>query len=348
MTDHLPQAIVKIAARAMLLVVIWLGCLLLTGCQKPPPEEPKPSAAAVALEPVTICRSSTMLLSLVVAEQQGFFKGQGLEVTTREFTLGREALEAMLNGECEFSSAAEPPVIEYALQRDDFRILSSMQSSDNLSRLVARADRGVLKPTDLRGKRIATVKGTAPHYFLKLFLEKNGVAMPEVTVELLKSDAVLAALTSGQVDAIVMTNKVIGQAQEALGDKAVLMEAPGLCRNYYLLLATTGLLDKRPAVAEKFLRALAQAEDLIKQRPEEAQAIARDDQKVSLAEIKSLWGLYEHRLSLDHAMLLGLEDNARWFVQQRGNHPPPLPNFINLIHAESLRAVRPAAINLEK
>jgi len=348
MIDYQNKSTVNAPSLSMLLAALGLCFLLLAGCKKPQQEEPTKSKPATALEPVTICRSTTMLLSLVVAEKQGFFAGQGLAVTAREFAVGREALEAMFKGECEFASAAEPPVVEYALQRNDFRILTAMQSSDNLSRLVARADRGIAKPADLRGKRIATVRGTAPHYFLKLFLDKQGIPQSEVTVEFLKGDALLSAFSSGQVDAIAMTNKVIGQAQQALGNKAVLMEAPGLCRNYYLLLATTGLIDKRPTVAVQFLRALAQAEDLINRSPGEAEAIAGDYQKLPMAEIKELWGMYEQRLSLDHAMLMGLEDTARWYVQQSDKPNLPIPNLMNLIHVESLRAVKPDAIRLDK
>ena len=330
-----------------LLLALGLGLLLVAGCQKPAAKEVKPTAV-VDLQAVTICRSTTMLLPLVVAEKQGYFAAQGLTVTAREYPIGREALEAMLKGDCEFASAAEPPVVEYAMQRDDFRILSALQSSDNLSRLVARRDRGINTPTDLRGKRIATVKGTAPHYFLRLFLEKHGIGLNEVTVEFLPGDAMLAALSSDRVDAVAMTNNFIAKAQQAFGDKAVILEAPGLCRNYYMLLATSGLLDKRPQVAVQFLRALAQAEDLINQKPEEAQALASAYQGIPLTEIKQLWGMYLHHLSLDHAMLMGLEDTARWYVKQMDDSQRPVPNLMPLIHTESLRAVRPDAINLTK
>jgi len=335
--------------RPAFFLLLGLLCVLPTGCQKPGREEVKTQPAS-EMEAVTICRSSIMHLPLVVAETQGLFAGQGLKVTTKEFVVGRDALEAMLNGECDFASAAEPPIIEYSLQRSDFRILSAMQSSDNLCRIVARTDRGVNTPTDLRGKRIAPVKGTAPHYFLKLFLEKNGIDLKEVSLDFLKGDEMLAAITSGKADAISMTHKVIGQALKTLGDKALLMESPGLCRNYYILMTMSSLLEKRPAVAEKFLRALAQAEKYKKKKPAKAQAIVSADRKLPLAEVKELWEIYDQRLSLDHAMLMGLEDMARWFVQQQQEKSAvrPIPNFMNLIHLDSLRAVRPEAINLEK
>lgn len=345
MTEHHPLAD-ALWPSLPLLLALGVGCLLMSGCQKPGHEEARATPATV--EAVTFCRSTVPLLSVAVAEQQGFFAVQGLAVTVREFVVGREAMDAMLKGECDLATAAEPPVIDYALQRDDFRIVSALQSSDNLSRLVARADSGITRPSDLQGKRIATVKGTAPHYFLKLFLEKHGLGMNQVTIEFLPGEALLPAISSGQVDAIAMTNKVISQARQALGENGVLLESPGLCRNYYMLLATSDVLRARPGVAEKFLRALAQTEALIKQSPDQAQALVSAYHNLPLAEVKELLEMNDQRLTLDHAMLLGLEDTARWFVQQSQEPNRPIPNLMSLIHTESLRRVRPDAIILNK
>lgn len=333
------------AGGSRLVVAVSLALLLLNvGCKQQ--EAPKP--ASVALEPVTVCRHSTMLLPLVVAENQGFFPEQGLAVSVREFTMGRDAMEGLLKGECDFATAAEPPVVEYAAQRDDLRILGSVQSSDNMVRLVAREDRGIVAPNDLRGKRIATVRGTNAHYFLDLFLERNRLSPKEVAIVFMKSDALLGALTNGEVDAIAMTNKVIAQAQQALQDKAVLFEAPGLARSYIMLLTTSGLLEKRPGAAERFLRAVSQAEDFIRKRPEETEAIAQENQKVSTPEIKQLLGFYQYDLILDHGLLMGLEETARWTFLQAGDSQRNAPNFLRLIAAEPLRAVKPEAVRLGK
>lgn len=328
----------------LIFLLTTLFVLLLGGCK----QQDAPKVEPVALESVAICHGTTALLPLVVAEKQGFFSEQGLTVMAREFTMGRDALENMLRGECDLATAAEPPVVEYAFQRDDFRIISALQSSDNMIRIVARADRGIAAPKDLRGKRIGTVKGTNAHYFVDLFLAQHGLTSKEVALAFMKSDELLGALTSGQVDAIAMTNKVIAQAQHDLGDRAVLMEEPALYRSFLMLLATTDLLKKRPALAEKFLRALAQAEDFIRQRPDEAQALVLASKQATSGEIKQLLEIYQYQLTLDHALLMGLEDTARWTLQQGGDSQRPVPNFLKLIAADPLRAVRPEAVKLEK
>lgn len=330
--------------RRSIFLAAFFVLILQGGCE--PQKENK--TVPVAPEPVVFCRGKNMHLPLLVAENQGLFSEQGLQVTVREFTVGRDGLEGMLKGECDLATAAEPPVVEYAAQGRDLRILCSLQSSDNLARLVARADRGIAVPVDLRGKRIATVRGTAPHCFLELFFEKHGLTPDDTTIVFMTSDELLAALTSGQVDAISITNNVIVQAQQALQSNAVILEAPGLYRSYVMVLASAGLLKKRPGVAVKFLRALALAEDFINQRPEEAQAVAQAGQNISAAEFKHLLELSQYQLTLDHALLMGLEETARWTFRQAGDQQSSVPNFLHFISAEPLQAVRPEGVTLEK
>jgi len=348
MADFLARTGNGCAGRLQAIVLAAFFVLIAVGCKQRQEEAPKP--APLALEPVALCRSTTALLPMVVAENQGFFAEQGLAVTVRESIMGKEALEGMLRGECEVATAAEPPVVEYAQQRDDFRILAALQSSDNLNRIIARADRAIVKPEDLRGKRIATAKGTAPHYFLELFLERHGLRSKDVAIIFMKSDELLGALTSGQVDAVSMTNNVISRAQEILQANDVLLEEPGLYRNYYLLLATTTLLEKRPEVVVRLLRALVKAEDFIRKNHGETVAIiqASHGRKVSPTEIKELLVDYRYQLTLEHGMLMGLEDMGRWMVALAGSGQRPVPNFLNLISPEALRAVAPDAVKLEK
>lgn len=335
----------RLGSRALVvLLLVAVSALLLTGCER----QETPQVAAVALEPVTLCRSTNMHLPLVVAEQQDFFPDQGLAVTVREFTMGRNALEAMLRGECDFSTAAEPAVVEYAPQRNDLRILGSLQSTDNMAQILGRADRGIATPQDLKGKRIATVQGTIAHYFLHVFLQKNGLAFKDAGVVFMKADEVLGALSSGEVDAISMTRKVISQAQHSLQENGVLLEAPGLCRNYVMLLTTAGLLEKRPEAAVRFLKAVAQAEEFIRQHPQETLAITHIGQEGAVAETEARLHSYQYNLSLDHGLLMGLEEAARWTSQQTGDGPGQSPNFLALIAAEPLQAVKPEAVNLGK
>ena len=106
----------------------------------------------------------------------------------------------------------------------------------------------------------------------------------------------------------------------------------------------------RPEVVVRLLRALVKAEDFIRKNHGETVAIiqASHGRKVSPTEIKELLVDYRYQLTLEHGMLMGLEDMARWTGQQGGENQRVIPNFLRLIAAEPLRAVKPEAVRLEK
>ena len=54
-------------------------------------------------------------------------------------------------------------------KRSDLRAIGTISSSDNVE-VVARRDRGIKNPEDLRGKRIGVSKGTVNEFFLTAFL----------------------------------------------------------------------------------------------------------------------------------------------------------------------------------
>lgn len=298
------------------------------------------------LETVKLCRATTMLLLPAVAEKKGFFAAEGLAVDAKDFTVGKDALEAMLNGQCDLATAAEPPVIDAALVRNDFRIVSSLQRSDNHSRIVARADLGIRGPADLAGKKIGVVKGTAPHYFLDLFLKQHGIARDKAAFSFMKADDLLDALKKGDVAAIAITNKVVLKARQELQEKAIVLESPGLCKNYFMLLASSRILQGRPAATGRFMRALARAEEYIRTDPSGARAIARSHPNITPYEIDHLWDNYEHRLMLDTSLLMGLEETARWSQSLSPGKQRDIPNLIQFIDRGPLEAARPSAVQL--
>ncbi|MBI2317393.1 MAG: hypothetical protein HYU75_10405 [Betaproteobacteria bacterium] len=52
------------------------------------------------------------------------------------------------------------------------------------------------------------------------------------------------------------------------------------------------------------------------------------------------------RLSLSQALLATMEEEARWLISSRRTGATEVPNFLDYIHAESLKKVSPATVTL--
>ncbi len=154
-------------------------------------------APAGAAEPLVICHGSLASALVPLADLEHRYAEEGLKVVTRHYPSGFQALEAMLGGDCTMATAAVPPVVFQALQRTDFRILAAISSSGDFERIIARRDRGIRAPADLRGHRIAVAQATSAHYFLDMFLAANGLTAADVTEVFLPPQELAAALQSG-------------------------------------------------------------------------------------------------------------------------------------------------------
>jgi NitT/TauT family transport system substrate-binding protein len=110
--------IFKVAALLPLFMV------LVAGCSRNPPEK----IEKIVLGAETVPHSSPVW----IAENKGYFRGQGLEVEIKEFESGRTALRSMLNAEgIDIATAAQTPVVLNSFSRNDYAIVAGMVYSDN-------------------------------------------------------------------------------------------------------------------------------------------------------------------------------------------------------------------------
>jgi NitT/TauT family transport system substrate-binding protein len=250
---------------------------------------------------------------VVIAETEGFLRKEGLDVTIKEYASGRLALQGMLRGQAEFATAADSPIVVSSFERDDFKILATIASSDNDPKIVARRDRGIAKPTDLAGKRIGTQKGSAVHFFLYHFLLKHGLRGARTTVVFLEPTELPSALAHGEIDALSMREPVV---------------------------------KNRSSVVNKILRSLIQAEEYTKRHPEQARRKVANRLKILEPVLSREWDGLWLQVSLEQSLLLNLEDQARWAVSEGLVKEKKMPNFLNIILPDPLYTIRPEAVRL--
>lgn len=157
------------------------------------------TAAAEAEQIRVFSGSSPIFAPVFVADQQGFFKEEGLDVTVRPFTSGAEATEGFRSGAAEYLVAADVPLI-YLLTGKDAVMLA--QFSANPDMLLVMGPKGGTKPEDLKGKKIGMVTKSASEYLLNQYLSRAGMKLTDVErVHLAPFDQV-PALARGDVYAL--------------------------------------------------------------------------------------------------------------------------------------------------
>lgn len=177
---------------------------LLAGCASPPAgTDSKPGGAALTPVKVALDWSSYVGYHsiLVVADDEGYFADHGLDV---EFTLSagsKDAVVAVGTGQADVgwvdlstataSMLADVPVKAVATVQN--------QSATGLTVLDGTPIDGI---EDVKGLRIGSTPGGSDSTLLPAFLEANGLSVDDVTVVSLPANGKLAALITGDVDAI--------------------------------------------------------------------------------------------------------------------------------------------------
>jgi ABC-type nitrate/sulfonate/bicarbonate transport system substrate-binding protein len=158
------------------------------------------SVAAAQAEKIRIfAGSSPVFAPVFIADQQGFFAKEGLDVTVRPFTSGAEATEGFRAGAAEFLVAGDVPLL-YLLVGGDTAMLA--QFSANTDMLLIVGPKELSGPQALKGKKIGLVTKSASEYLLNNYLRRANLTLADVErVHLAPFDQV-PALVRGDVFAL--------------------------------------------------------------------------------------------------------------------------------------------------
>jgi len=227
-------------------------------------------------------------LPLTIAETQGFFKAEGLDLNIVDFAGGSQALRAVVGGSADVVSGA-------------FEHTVNMQAKGQRLRafvLEGRAPQIVLgvnpktlpdfkSVADLKGKKIGvTAPGSSTNVMVNFILAKAGLKPSDVSIiGVGAAQGAVAAIRSGQIDAIsnldpVITLLVRSGDLKIVSDTRVVAEAdkvfggpmPAAC-----LYAPQAFIDKNPATVQALTNAIVRADkwvqragagDIIKAVPE--------------------------------------------------------------------------------
>ena len=300
------------------------------------------------VESVTVAYSpfeSTALL--LVALDQQFFSRNGLDVTLRKYDTGAGAVDGMVNGEADIAvGIAEYPLVGRAFQKEMVRVIANMDKAEFVY-LVGRKDRGIEKIADLKGKRVGTTVGTAAHFYLGRLLELNSMNINDITlVDLKTPEEWVNAVADGDIDAVVTAQPYANSARDRLGTNATMLSAQAGQFLNALVISSEAWLAQHPGLAERFLQSLAQAEDYLKSHPAEAKDIVMEGLSLDAPYMETVWSQNQFSVSLDQSLILAMEDEARWMISNKLTSETTVPNFLDYIYVDALKAVKPEAVKI--
>ncbi|MGP1678351.1 MAG: ABC transporter substrate-binding protein [Burkholderiales bacterium] len=165
-------------------------------------------------------------LPLTIAEQLGYFKAEGLDVTISDFAGGSTALRAVVGGSADVVSGAYEHTISLQGKKQFFQAFVQQGRLPQISLGVATAKAAHYKsPKDLKGMKIGvSAPGSSTNNLVKQMLAKEGLKSTDVSIVGVGTGAgAIAAIKSGQIDAISNTDPVMTKLEQD-GDVKVIAD----------------------------------------------------------------------------------------------------------------------------
>jgi ABC-type nitrate/sulfonate/bicarbonate transport system substrate-binding protein len=322
--------------RLALILALILGAMPLSGCKSEPPV------------PITVAWSPFESLGLFfVAYARHFFTDNGLDVTQQKYDSGANALKGMLAGEADIVvGTTEFPLVNQSLQKVDIKTFGTIAKSQFIY-IIARKDRGIAKPSDLKGKRVGTTIGSISEFHLGRYLELNGLSFKDLTVVDLKTpEEWTNAVVRGDVDAVCTAQPYAEAAKKGLGDNAVFWPAQSSQALFAQVIAAGTWLAAHPDLAERFLKALAQAEEYIASHRTESLNIVRERLNLDPGYMDTVWSQNQYALTLDQSLITAMEDETRWLIANNLTTERSVPDFLHNIYEDALKKVTPDAVRI--
>jgi NitT/TauT family transport system substrate-binding protein len=227
-------------------------------------------------------------LPLTIAESQGYFKAEGLDVTIADFAGGSRALQALVGGSADVVSGAFEHTINMQVKGQRLRAFALQGRAPQIVLGVNPKTMPNYKSVaDLKGKKLGvTAPGSSTQVLANFVLAKAGLKPSDVSIiGVGAGSGAVAAMRSGQIDAIsnldpVITLLVRSGDMKIISDTRVVAEAdkvfggpmPAAC-----MYATQTFIDKYPATVQAIANAIVRADkwiqaagpgDIIKAVPE--------------------------------------------------------------------------------
>jgi len=323
------------SAGTFLLLTVVAGYLWQAGFL--PPKSP-PQKITIGSTPARI----SGLLYLAAA--QGYFAGQGLEVSLRDNAGSPESIKELKNGSIDLACCGAFNLVHDAMAgASGLRCLTILCNAQIMD-LIAREDKGITRPEDLVGKTVGLPRGTAAQYFMGRFLSLHHISPKAVTVVDVQPAAQAEALATGKVDAIVVWEPFIFEAEARLGNGLVRWPVQEGQDIYWILVGRRDYLQSNQAAMVKLLRALEQAAEYIRDHPEPAMTLIC--RRINFPLNKCDEYPLRYNVFLDQGMLLFMEDQVAWMVQNRLTARTEMPNFLDYLDYGPLFKANPKAVRL--
>lgn len=237
--------------------------------------------------PVRIAWQPYNAVIFYTARDNKLFERVGLQPQYTRFTAGPPQFAALRSESVDVGLFGTAAMVAGASQELDYKNFYIQIASNYGDGLVARPDSGITRLQDLKGKKIAFVRGTSAHLGLIKALERAGLSPNDVTMIHTDLSAMTPAFANKDVDAAYSWEPWISRMQEVGGRVIVRSNQVGLNTSDHWVVRTAWA-QKNPQAVQMLFRGIDLALEEFKGNPASAVKATAESLGVSEATAKKI------------------------------------------------------------
>lgn len=199
-----------------------------------------------------------------------------LDLDITQFSSGGDMLQAFVAGRIHTSNGGSARLVTIAAQQPErFYIIATQQYGGERYGVLVHEDSTATSIEDLKGKTIGGVTGSGTFNTFRVFLHNQGLSETDFEIVNMRVEDLRAAVQQGIIDAAVAWEPHVSIA-ETIGGTRRLVSMDGVNDSPNFILVDRNFADNNPDVVTRFVAALIDVAELIKNDPATAGEIAAE------------------------------------------------------------------------
>lgn len=269
----------------------------------------------VAAFAVTLKVGDQQLQTRGILEASGQLKDVPYRIEWFNFPAAQPLGEALNAGAIDVGGLGDAPLIFAYSAGAKIRAVSATRSTPVDLAIVVPANSPIRSAADLKGRRIATTRGSIGHYLAVSTLERANIKLTDVTLSYMQPVDAQAALVSGNVDAWATWDPYVALS-EARQHARSIANGVGVSSGLSFEAATdTAIRDKHAELAD-FLRRVAAGQRWALSHPDEVAAIQSRVTGLPVDVLKTVYQRAQlHPVQIDDAVIAEQQRTADLYLR---------------------------------
>lgn len=223
--------------------------------------------------PLAACRKKTAKPVLTLGDQKGGMQsllqlsgaldGLDYEIHWAEFADAALLFEALNAGAIDAGIGGDAPFVFFLQSKPKARAIAALNYTDkslSSAAILVRQQSPIVNITDLRGKRVAVVRGSTGHYITLAALRQAGLPLNAVTLTFLDPNDSLSSLATGAVDAWATWEPYVAMGELHAGLRPLPLSSNLLAGLGFIVATDNAIANKKDQLAD-FISRFGHARD---------------------------------------------------------------------------------------